>query len=277
MEKARKDLHAGPLGSWTGDREKSRAGGSAAEQRLESERPMDRRQFLKIAAGGAAWTAMAMLVGCGGSPAANKTTKRRLGMVIDLTRCTGCHACAVACKAEHNVRLGAFRSWVNQVETGIFPNVRRHFLPRLCNQCEESTCSKVCPTQATYERDDGIVMIDKDKCIGCRYCINACPYGSRYFNWRNEDSEDAARTPGVVDKCDFCVHRVDQGLEPACVVTCPARARTFGDLNDPESEISKIVATQPTSTLMPEYGTKPKVFYIGLDDAAVAGRPKGGR
>ena len=234
-----------------------------------------RRDFLKQA-GALGVAAAATSVGGCASPKGGKTG-RRLAMVIDLNRCTGCAACAVACKAEFNVRLGAFRSWVHDVEVGTFPTVKRFSLPRMCNHCETSTCSQVCPTGATYEREDGLVMIDKDKCIGCRYCMNACPYGSRYFNWYNEDSEDMARTPGVVDKCDFCVHRIDQGIEPACVQTCPARARVFGDMNDPDSEVSKLIASQATQTLMPEKGTKPHVYYIGLDQAVVKGALGGGR
>jgi tetrathionate reductase subunit B len=206
-----------------------------------------------------------------------KSKKRRLVMVINLNRCVGCQACAVACKSENNVRLGGYRSWVNYAEQGTYPNVKRFTLPRLCNHCEQSTCSRVCPTKATYEREDGTVMIDKEKCIGCRYCVSACPYGARYFNWHRDGATDVARTPGTVDKCDFCYHRVDEGLEPSCVQTCAAQARTFGDLNDPTSEVSRIIHTNPTQVLMPDKGTEPHVFYIGLDTSVVKGRPEGGQ
>ncbi len=224
---------------------------------------------------GASATALAA-AGCAHTPPKGP---RRLAMVIDLVKCNGCDSCSVSCKAEFNVRLGGFRSWVNKVESGTFPDVARFFLPRLCNHCETSSCSQVCPTGATYERPDGIVMIDKDKCIGCRYCMTACPYGARYFNWTNEPAEngDMARTPGVVDKCDFCVHRVDEGLEPSCVQTCPPGARVFGDINDPQSEISTVLRTRPTQTLFPEQGTTPRVYYIGLDEVVEQGAPEGGR
>ncbi len=234
-----------------------------------------RREFLKLAGVAAVATAATVAL-----PVLAKTKKKgtkRYAMLIDLRKCVGCDSCTVSCKAEFNVRLGAHRSWVNKAEKGTFPNVTRVFLPRLCNQCETSSCSLVCPTQATYKRDDGIVVIDKDKCIGCRYCINACPYGSRYFNWSDDGSGDKSRTHGTVDKCDFCIHRVEKGLVPSCVNGCPHDARVFGDLNDPNSAISRLKATNKVSTLMPEKGTNPQVFYIGLDDAVVKGSLEGGR
>jgi tetrathionate reductase subunit B len=177
-------------------------------------------------------------------------------MVIDTRKCTGCHACTVACKAEFDVPLGVHRSWVEYVEKGDYPNVRRSFLPRLCNQCSEPQCVTVCPTGATYKRkEDGIVVVDSDTCIGCKYCIQACPYDARYINPRT----------GTVDKCDFCLHRVRQGLVPSCVNTCQGRARVFGDMNDPESEVAKLIRTQPVTVLRQEMGTEPNVFYIGAD------------
>ncbi|MEE9443501.1 MAG: 4Fe-4S dicluster domain-containing protein [candidate division Zixibacteria bacterium] len=187
-------------------------------------------------------------------------------MVIDLDRCLGCKACAVSCKSENGVRLGGFRSWVSEKERGQYPMVTRAFLPRLCNHCEKPACQKVCPVGATYKRADGLIVIDKSKCIGCRYCMVACPYGVRYFNPRR-DSEEArlfpARTFGTVDKCDFCAHRVDNGVVPACVNTCIAYARTFGDLNDPESEVYRIHNSERLVPLLPEFGTGPSVFYKG--------------
>jgi tetrathionate reductase subunit B len=181
---------------------------------------------------------------------------KQYAMVIDARRCYGVHACTVACKAENKVPLGVNRSWVEEIEKGNYPNVSRSFLPRLCNHCAEPACVSVCPTGATWKRrEDGIVVVDKDVCIGCKYCVQACPYDARFVN---EDT-------GTADKCDFCIHRVSQGLMPACVEACPSRARIFGDLNDPSSEVSKLIAANPVTVLRPEEGTHPNVFYIGAD------------
>ncbi|HYF93270.1 MAG TPA: 4Fe-4S dicluster domain-containing protein [Symbiobacteriaceae bacterium] len=185
----------------------------------------------------------------------------RYGMVIDLRQCIGCYACTVSCKSENQVPLGVFRTWVKEVEVGAFPNVSRHFLPWLCNQCEDPVCVRNCPVGATYKRADGITVIAQDECIGCRYCIASCPYGARFINPETN----------TASKCDFCVHRVEQGLVPSCVNTCVGRARVFGDLNDPESEISKLIARTPTQVLKPEAGTEPRVFYIGADTRVMTG------
>ncbi len=200
-----------------------------------------------------------------------KTGEKRYAMVIDLRRCYGCHACSVACKSEHNVNLGAFRSYVNQIEIEHGRGVTRYFVPRLCNHCKHPACTRVCPVEATYIREDGVVMIRKERCIGCRYCIVACPYGSRSFKWNRGEKESMnwpSRKYGTADKCDFCAHRLDNGVEPACVNTCPARARIFGDLNDPDSEVSKIIAATPVNTLATELGTGPSVYYIDLHESA---------
>jgi tetrathionate reductase subunit B len=206
-----------------------------------------------------------MLVGQSAADASDSTSAsgRRLAMVVDLDRCVGCQACSVACKAEHGVRLGGFRSWVLAKEVGRYPNVTRVFLPRLCNHCEHPPCVDVCPTGATYKRDDGLVDIDRSRCIGCRHCMAACPYGSRYFNPSRSPDEGRfpALTHGTVDKCDFCAHRVDNGVVPACVNTCPAGARLFGDMNAPEGDVHELVATGSTRPLLLEFGTKPSVFY----------------
>ncbi len=183
--------------------------------------------------------------------------KKRYGMLIDTRRCVGCHACSVSCRSENNVPEGNHRSWVEYTEKGTFPNATVHFLPRLCNQCSTPQCVSVCPTNATHIRDDGIVTVDADVCIGCKYCIHACPYDARFLNPET----------GAADKCDFCVDRLAQGMEPACVATCFNRARIFGDLNDPDSTISRMVASNAVSVLRPEMGTEPNVFYIGLDYA----------
>jgi len=184
----------------------------------------------------------------------SKTTKK-WGMVIDLRKCIGCHSCSVACKTENEVPPAVFRSWVKLMDKGVYPYARSLSLPVLCNNCENAVCVKVCPVKASYKRDDGIVMVDPHKCVGCKYCMAACPYQVRHLNPIRR----------YVQKCSFCYQRVDAGLMPACVETCPARARVFGDLNDPSSEIVKLLVENPTSVLKPESGTKPNVFYIALD------------
>ncbi len=215
---------------------------------------VNRRQFVK-AASAAAVGAAAVLPATARAATASGT---RYGMLIDLRRCIGCHACSVSCKAELDVPLGATRSWVEYAEKGEYPYVSRAFVPRLCNHCEHPPCVSVCPTGATWKREeDGIVVVDSEICIGCKYCIQACPYDARFVN----------PDTGSADKCDFCQHRVAQGVVPACVEACIGRARIFGDLNDPESEISKQVRTQPVTVLRPGQGTEPNVFYIGLDHA----------
>jgi tetrathionate reductase subunit B len=189
----------------------------------------------------------------------DKKNKVRYGMVIDLRKCMGCNTCSVSCKVENDVPPGVFRSWVKVVEKGTYPNVRRSFLPVLCNNCENPICLQNCPVKATWQREDGIVIVDPHRCIGCKYCIASCPYNVRHINPIRK----------IVQKCTFCHHRVDAGLQPACVESCPPGARIFGDLNDPDSEISKLLVENATQVLKPEMGTDPRVFYIAADKAAM--------
>ncbi|NLC27989.1 MAG: 4Fe-4S dicluster domain-containing protein [Campylobacteraceae bacterium] len=177
-------------------------------------------------------------------------------MVIDLRKCVGCQACTAACKVENSTPKEQYRTSVSEFELGNFPNVRKGFVPQLCNHCDEPSCVSVCPTGATFKREDGIVVIDSEICWGCGYCISACPYDKRFFNKETK----------VADKCTFCAHRVADGLLPACVDTCIGGARVFGDIKDPKSDISKLLASFPTTVLKPHQGNKPQVFYIGLDD-----------
>jgi Fe-S-cluster-containing dehydrogenase component/formate-dependent nitrite reductase membrane component NrfD len=184
----------------------------------------------------------------------------RYGFVIDQTRCIGCHACTVACKEENRVPLGAFRTWVKYVEKGEFPNTRRHFAVLRCNHCDNAPCVTICPTVALYRRADGIVDFDRDRCIGCKSCMQACPYDALYID---PDTHTAA-------KCHFCAHRVERGLEPACVIVCPERAILAGDLDDANSEVARAVAREHVVVRKPEQGTRPKLFYVGADHATLA-------
>ena len=184
----------------------------------------------------------------------------RYGFVIDQTRCIGCHACTVACKEENRVPLGTFRTWVKYVEKGEFPNTRRHFAVLRCNHCDNAPCVTICPTVALYRRADGIVDFDRDRCIGCKSCMQACPYDALYID---PDTNTAA-------KCHFCAHRVERGLEPACVIVCPERAILTGDLDDPDSEVARVIAREHVVVRKPEQGTRPKLFYVGADHATLA-------
>ena len=221
----------------------------------------DRRAFLKSAAGagvavaGAGATAVAAALP---TPAKAAVAEDQIhyGMLIDVRRCIGCHSCSVACKAEFEVPLGATRAWVEYVEKGTYPDASLSFLPRLCNHCSHPPCVPVCPTGATYKREeDGIVVVDGDICIGCKYCIQACPYDARFLN----------PVTGNADKCDFCLHRVSQGVAPACVEACIGDARIFGDINDPESHISREISSNPVTVLRLGQGTQPNVYYIAAD------------
>ena len=190
--------------------------------------------------------------------------------VIDQTRCIGCHACTVACKSENDVPLGVTRTYVKAVDVGTFPQARRAFQVTRCNQCSDAPCVAACPTAAMFRRPDGIVDFDKSACIGCKACIAACPYDAIFINPEDHSAE----------KCNFCAHRIDGGLEPACVVVCPTQAILVGDLNDPASAVAAIVGREPVAVRRPEKETRPGLFYKGAHQATLdplaARRPAGG-
>jgi Fe-S-cluster-containing dehydrogenase component len=197
----------------------------------------------------------------------------RWGMVIDLKRCIGCYGCQLACKAENGTPPGVFYARVLKQEEGQYPMVRQLALPVLCNHCEDPPCVEACPTGASFKWDDGIVDIDHDLCVGCRACMMACPYTNRYYNDQPPHYFPQGMTPyeeartdrhqhNVVMKCDFCRDRVRAGQAPACVANCPTVARVFGDLDDPMSEVSRLIKERGGFTLHPEIGTRPSVFYL---------------
>lgn len=251
------------------------------------------RRDLLSGAGAAAVGVATATAPIGNAMAAKKKAPRWV-MVMDLRKCIGCSACTVACKAENNVSLGRFRTVIQRKMIGTFPNVKKVNLPIMCNHCEGNEkdkvppCVKACPEYpgerrvyttpdgeriryragATYKRPDGLILIDADLCIGCGKCIDACPYGVRSF----DPFVKAGKKPEeqAADKCDFCRHRLDNGLEPACVNTCQGDARIFGDLNDPDSRVSKLVEEHglrnPDNVLLAEEDTDPHVFYIDPDN-----------
>jgi Fe-S-cluster-containing dehydrogenase component len=203
-------------------------------------------------------------------PAQTEDLPIKWAKVIDHTKCIGCHACSTACKSENLVPLSVHRTYVKYVDAGIFPQARRAFQVTRCNQCEEAPCTYACPTAAMYTRSDGIVDFDKSVCIGCKACIAACPYDAIFINPEDHSAE----------KCNFCAHRIDMGLEPACVIVCPTEAILVGDLNDATSKVAHIVGREPVSVRRPEKETHPKLFYKGAHQATLdplaARRPEGG-
>jgi Fe-S-cluster-containing dehydrogenase component len=221
-------------------------------------------------------------------------TKHRWAYGVDATRCIGCLRCVEACKIENGVSLDAhhFRTWVeryvylegeqharvdsqsdpqNIAASGSEKNYRfdnrykgkkvtkAFFVPKICNHCQNPSCVQVCPTGATYRTKDGVVLIDHTYCIGCQYCVQACPYGARFFNYEKR----------VTDKCTWCYHRITKGLKPACVEVCPVHARIFGDLNDPDSDISRFIRDNRVQVLKPSMGNHPNCYYIGIDEEVV--------
>jgi Fe-S-cluster-containing dehydrogenase component/formate-dependent nitrite reductase membrane component NrfD len=183
----------------------------------------------------------------------------RYGFIIDQDSCIGCHACTVACKSEHDVPLGVNRTWVKYIEAGAFPDTQRKFSVMRCNHCEDAPCVAVCPTTALFTRDDGIVDFDSGNCIGCKSCMNACPYDAIYID---PDTDTAA-------KCNYCAHKVDVGLEPACVSVCPTQSIIAGDMDDPSTRIAQVLARERLQVRAPEQGTNPKLFYKGADQASL--------
>ncbi len=190
--------------------------------------------------------------------------------VIDQDRCIGCHACTIACKSENEVPVGVTRTYVKAVDVGYFPQARRAFQVTRCNQCADAPCVAACPTAAMFKRGDGIVDFDKSACIGCKACIAACPYDAIFINPADHSAE----------KCNFCAHRIDGGLEPACVVVCPVEAILVGDLNDPTTRVARLIDREPVAVRRPEKETRPGLFYKGAHQATLdplaARRPAGG-
>ena len=268
-----------------------------AKKKTKVELELSRRDFVTVAATAAGSAVVAQAVTTGplspfgelkqrqlnGEPAApHPEGEHHWGMVINLERCIGCEYCQRACSAVNDVAPDKHWNIVVEDETDIG---RTFFFSRPCLHCQHAPCVEVCPVQATFVRDDGIVVMDYDRCIGCRYCEVACPYDARKFNWeeRTDENEytptwgipEVERRPrGVVEKCTFCIHRIDAGLAnelmpgvdreatPACVNVCPVGARTFGDLRDEESEIAHVLESNPTLRLREELGTEPSVYYI---------------
>ena len=194
-----------------------------------------------------------------GRSTGNNRGMTRLGFLLDSDSCIGCHACTVACKSEHDVPLGVNRTWVKYIETGEFPNTARHFTVMRCNQCDDAPCMTICPTHALFRADNGVVDFQDDNCIGCKSCMNACPYDALYINPETNTAH----------KCNMCNHRIEVGLEPSCQIVCPTEAIKIGDLDDPTSEISRIIGRQDVAVRAPEQNTRPKVYYRGADQAAL--------
>ena len=243
---------------------------------------LTRRNFLRGLTAGAVGAVGLRFANQGRASSPHGESKYKWAMVIDQEKCIGCGYCTLACRAHNDINPDI--SW-NQVFELDEIGERKVYLPLPCMHCEDATCVQVCPVKASYHRPDGIVMMDYDLCIGCRYCEVACPYGARSFNWKEFTGENPAvpewgypeverRPRGVVEKCSFCYQRIDRGLAsgmmpgvnanatPACVVACPTRARIFGDLNDPASEVSQLLAAHTNFRVKEDLGTEPRVYYL---------------
>lgn len=181
-----------------------------------------------------------------------KKRKKRYAMVIDTKSCIGCGDCVVACKTENKVPEGFCRDWITQEIVGEFPNLKMEIRSERCNHCENPPCVYSCPTGASFVHEDSnITLVHKEKCTGCKACIAACPYDARFV-----------MPEGYISKCTFCIHRVEVGLDPACVSTCPTKCMHFGDLNNPFSKVSRLLRSRPYKVLAPDAGTKPMVYYL---------------
>ena len=214
-----------------------------------------RRSFLRALPAITVGAAMAPLPGKAAMAATQGEGGQRWAMVVDVQKCIGCQACTVSCIMENAAPENSFRTVVSTYEVKEDKRCGTYMLPRLCNHCANPPCIPVCPVGATFQRKDGVVVVDGDRCVGCAYCVQACPYDARFINHET----------GKADKCTFCAHRVDEGLLPACVETCVGGARIFGDLNDPESVVHQLLTENKVKVLKPEQGTQPHVFYLGLD------------
>ena len=248
-----------------------------------------RRDFLKDTVSGSLVSALPLsaftLISSAEAAAALDESKTRWAFLVDTTKCVGCGMCVKACKNENEIPYDApvTRTWVERYvvtkdgtthidspmggrdgfiddkirDEEVEPEdiAKAFFVPKLCNQCENPACVQVCPVGATYQTDDGIVLIDREWCIGCGYCVMACPYGVRFFHPEKK----------VADKCNFCYHRISNGMDPACVENCAFGARRIANLKDPDDPVAHLIRTERVSVLKDEYGTKPHVFYIGLD------------
>ena len=245
---------------------------------------ISRRRFIQLALYSAAGVCVGSLTAFGalGDKPRRKSiedlAQLEWGFIVDTTRCIGCGSCVRACKIENGVPDSYFRTWVERYEIDEDGNVhvdspngalesfkgnfvkdkktvKAFFVPKLCNHCRNSACTQVCPVGASFHSPDGVVLIDKKHCVGCGYCVQACPYGCRYID----------QTAGTADKCTLCYHRIHRGQPTACVEACPREARLYGNLKDPNSRIRKILHARRYYLLKPEMGTNPKCYYLGLD------------